>query len=563
MSVKENVIAFDAFKDCSVLALDFETNMAKGKNLSAEIFGVAAYKKNKMLSVSYTADRLDEFWEKNKMPGKTIVYHSAKFDLQVLKAEGFNIDNIKFEDTLLMAHLIDERLRKGLKELRVTALGKEPRANYKAIDKEDIDEFMLYNKLDAEDTIDLYKLYYPMIKKEDLSVVYALEKALVRPLIDMEYDGIKVDLDLLDKQDVMLGDFIDEIEESMTKMNSGMPLNCNSTKQLQVLFFQKLGVEPLNAWRTKTGYSTNVQVLSILATRGGEVGASAQLVMEHRRFSKLRNTFTQGLKTKHVNGYIYPSFNATGTVTGRLSCSDPNLHQIPRTEYIEGDLDTHIRSAFICEKDEYLITADYSQIELRMMAELSGDKNLCSVFREGIDVHQRTADLIGSTRQEAKALNFGIGYGMGANSFAQATKISIHAALKFIDAFWNNYGELASFMEKMKKNVKRVGYLRTISGRKRRFNYYDDSVARQTMNTVIQGSSADILKMAIVKIYNNIDRLLARLVMNVHDEISVISKRVYAEECKEIMKYSMENAIPTSVPLTADPVIGRRWSENK
>lgn len=555
-------VAFDAFKDSKVVSLDFETGQGKGKYLSAELFSVATYKKGKKVAVAMAADRLKEFWEKNKMADKTLVFHNAKFDLQVLKAEGFNIDNIKFEDTLVMAHLIDETMRKGLKDLRVTALLKPKRPKWKDIDKSNTAEYLQYSKEDAEDTIDLYKLYYPQIKKEDLSVVYNLELEAIRPVIEMEFYGLKVDLPLLDKQDDMLLGFITDLEASLTRVNAG-PLNCNSTKQMQALFFGKLGVTPLNSWRTKTGFSTNVQVLDYLKDKKGVIGATAQLVLDHRKYAKLRSSFTQGLKKRQVDGYIYPSFNTTGTVTGRLSGSDPNLHQIPRNEYISGDLDTHIRSAFICEEDEYIITADYSQVELRLMAELSGDKNLCQVFKENIDVHQRTADLIGSDRQTAKGLNFGIGYGMGGHSFAHKTGIPVSEALMFIDSFWTNYSELASFMDFMKENVRRVGYLRTISGRKRRFKYFDDGVARQVMNTVIQGSAADLIKMAMIKIYRNMDRSRARLCMNVHDEISTISKRDYAEECKEIMKYSMETAIPTSIPMTATIFIGKRWSENK
>lgn len=550
----------DKFSSADVLSLDFETD----ENKKMEMFSVGCKSGRKTLSAAFGRERFPEFWEKNK--DKKLIFHNAKFDLGVIKREGYDHHLTNFEDTIIMAHLLDETQRKALKELRVSALGKPERATWDEVDKSDKQAYMEYAAADAEDTLDLYHLFKDSIVSEELETVYNLEKQVIFPVIDMEYYGSKIDDKLIHRQEKFLSKKIDEIYETI-KTTTGFEVNLKSTKQLQELFFKVLKYPARNEWRTKTGISTKESVLEYIAgdRRYPEAQDVATKMMTHRKYSKILSAFVSGLiERMDESGYIFPSFNSLGTVTGRFSGSDPNLQQIPREEFVKGNMDTHIRSLFICEPDEYIITADYSQIELRLMAELSHDKNMCQAFRDGADIHQMTADMLGCSRQDAKTLNFGVGYGMGAGAFAATTGLSFDQAQDYIYQFWTRYSGLEDFFQRMVKETQRLGYVRTISGRKRRFyGQYDDSSMRQTMNTVIQGGAADLIKTAMIKAYRELDHKRSRFLMQVHDELSIAAKREYAEESKEILKYCMEHAIKASIPLLAEPKIGVRWSDNK
>lgn len=552
----------ESLKKASVVALDFETYGLH--DWRTTLFSYAWRDGKKVIGVAAKPTEWDAFWEIVK--DKKIVFHNADFDLKVLKFNDIDIERIDFEDTMIMSHLLDEIRRKSLKDLRVSVLGKPERKRYKDVDQDNEVEFMEYAREDAIDTLELYEEFDPLIDEEELRTVYELEKAVIFPMIDMEYYGVMVDVNLLYKQDVMLQGFIDEITAFLQNM-AGYELSLTSNSQIQKFLFEDLKVHPRAEWRNKTGYSVAADVLeSLVMECTGPAKVAVEKILDFRKFSKLRGTFTQGLLEKiDQHGYVRPSFNAMGAATGRFSCSNPNLQQIPRASFIEGDLDTHIRSLFLPSPGRFMITADYSQIELRMMAEISKDRRMCECFRAGIDLHQLTADMLGISRQNAKSINFGVGYGLGPGGYARGAGISWSEASAHINAFWDTYSGLDSFMGHIRRHAQSVGYVRTISGRKRRFpsEYSSDQVDRMAMNTVIQGSSADLMKMALVKIYDNLDHVRARILMTVHDEISVEVDLDYAEECLEIVKFQMEHAIQASIPLTAEPVIGKRWSENK
>jgi len=513
------MIDLKEFIQYPLLAIDFETANTgdegesaigtHGDNKKIEIFSVAAKKGNKIIGGAYPEDQWDSFWRRIKT--KTIVFHNAKFDLAVIKARGIDIHLIKFEDTLIMAHLLDESRTKKLKELRRLVLGKPARTAWVDVNKENRKEYFEYAKLDAIDTLELYYDFRSQITAEDLEVVYELEKQVVFPTLEMEYYGIKLDLDLLVKQDIMLTNFMDDIQsridgalgqkllgeliptKTIKKQTEKKSLNISSHKQMQHLFYGKLGYPRREEWRTKTGFSINAVVLDIISKdrhKEHKVARKlAEMIVRWRLYEKTQNSFTKPfLQKKDGKGYIFGSFNSSGTKTGRFSASRPNLEQIKRDPFIEGDMDTNLRSLFICEEDEYLIGADYSQIELRVMAELSKDPIMCKAFLDGMDIHQTTADAIHCSRDEAKTINFGTSYGMGSQGFSNQTGISIRKARGFIEAYWRKYSRLFQFFNDIKKSAAQVGYVRSISGRKRRFyERFDGSAARQATNHPVQG----------------------------------------------------------------------------
>ena len=388
------------------LALDFETN----ETLNMVIFSVAGKNKNKIISGAYESNEFKTFW--NLYHDKLLVFHNAKFDLTVLKTEGYDFEKVQFEDTMIMAHLLDENRRKALKELRQTVLGKPARLEWKDIDKTNIKEYLEYAEADAIDTIELYFDMKEQITAEGLETAYAIEKRVIYPTIDMGYYGCKIDVELIDFQNALLGTEIDELEKKIYK-EAGYEFNLRSTKQVQKLFYEDLKYPPRKYWATKTGFSTAVGVLQVLSKdiRYSRVKLCAESLLLHRKYTKLLSAFGLSLKKKlRDNQRIYPSFNAVGTVTGRYSCSDPNLQQIPKEEFYKGDLKTHLRSLFIADKGKKLVTADYSQIELRLMAALSRDVRMCKAYVNKEDLHQVTADLLYLSRNAAKTLNFMIGY---------------------------------------------------------------------------------------------------------------------------------------------------------
>jgi DNA polymerase-1 len=559
------MVALEKFKELpGPLSLDTETNREPGDRCRMELFSVAAKKKGKVIGGAYPVDRFDEFWDSNKR--KLLVFHNAKYDLQVLKAHGKKIDRISFEDTMIMASLLDETRRKGLKELRVSVLGKKDRDKWEDVDKQDIQKYKEYAKEDAIDTLELYYAFFPEIVVQGLEVVYDLEKAVIYPTIEMEYYGIKVDRKLLLSQKALLEEYIEEIYKKIIE-KVGFEINLRSSKQMQDLFFSKLGYSPLEEWRNKTGYSVAVGVLEYMSRdrNAPVVQDIAGRMLRHRKYSKLQSAFVLPILDKlDSKDYLRASFNGQGTVTGRFSSSGPNLQQISRDEFVEGDLDTHLRSIFICEPDEYLLGSDYSQIELRVAAELSRDKAMIKAFLAGVDIHQRTADLVSCSRSHAKTLNFGVLYGMGPGAFSLATGISFEEAREYISKFWREYHGLEAFFDSACKEVMRHGYVRTMSGRKRRFfGVFDEAVKRRVVNTIVQGTAADLIKLAMVYAYKNMDNSLCRFGMQVHDELVMVTKDSYAEEAMEILRYSMEKVISTLIPLRSVPKLGFKWSEIK
>jgi len=396
-----------------------------------------------------------------------------------------------------------------------------------------------------------------------------LEMPLLPILAEMEGEGIRIEPRVLKDYGIELGKELESIQAKTYKI-VGHEFNLSSTKQLQKVLFEERKLKP--GKKIKTGYSTDVAVLEELA-REDEVPA---LILRHRTLSKLKSTYVDTLADEaDRNGRLHTNFDQTGTATGRLSSREPNLQNIP----IRDEEGRRIREAFTAKPGWVLISADYSQIELVVLAHLSGDKNLVSAFTEGKDVHARTASLIfgldekkvlSEQRRIAKTINFGVMYGMSAFRLANELNISRTDAAAFIEAYFKTYSGIREHIESLIRKTEESGYASTILGRRRfipainsRNKTEKAAAERVAVNTPIQGSAADIVKTAMIKL----DRALtavespARLLLQVHDELILECPKDAAKETCALVKSEMENAVKLTIPLRVSVETGKRWGD--
>jgi len=402
---------------------------------------------------------------------------------------------------------------------------------------------------------------------------YEIELPLIEVLADMEYRGFKVNTEGLKQFSAKLDDRIKACEEEIYEL-AGETFNINSPKQLGVILFEKLGLPVLK--KTKTGYSTDAEVLEQLASRNEAVSK----ILEYRQLVKLKSTYAEGLL--HVvnpsTGRIHSSFNQTVTATGRISSTEPNLQNIP----IRLEMGREIRKVFIPENDEYLLSdADYSQIELRVLAHITGDENMIAAFRNNEDIHTSTASVVFNVpkeqvtpllRSRAKAVNFGIVYGIGDFSLAKDLGITRKEARKYIDDYLERYPGVKKYMHETVENGKEKGYVETIFKRRRYLpelkssNFNQRSFGeRVAMNMPIQGSAADIIKIAMVKVYKELKEhnMKSRLILQVHDELIIETHISEKEKVEKILQDCMQNAVKLDVPLIAEVKTGSSWYETK
>lgn len=585
MGKKQERNPIELLRQCETLAFDVENDPTTHK---LEMFSAAGRRDGKIISAAFMPDRMDEFL--HNCGDKMFIGHNFKHEQKIMTWRNkenprvkWNSEKVKFHDTMIQAHLLDETALKDLKTLRVRVLGLPARKGWKDIDKNNKEEYLNYNREDSVDSLLLHEEQMPKIISEGLEEVYDLERAVVYPLVAMETRGCLLDLKLLEKQRALLEEYIYTINKKIKK-EVGYELNISSTKQLQDLFFRVLQYPFKDDWRTKTGVSTASPVLEWIAEDKSKKNASAakiaKLLTDNRMYSKVLSAFINPFIEKNIDGYIYGSFNACGTVTGRFSASDPNLQQVKaepfdflkdsKGKYIVNedgdyipDYDTHLRSLFIAEKGKYLLTADYSQIELRMAAILSRDRNMCNAFIHGADPHALTASLVGCTRRQAKVINFATLYGMGGPSMAHKLGVSPQEGYSYINKFWKGYPGIKSLKDEIIRIGEKQGFIRTISGRKCRFTNRTKGIATTGLNSAIQGSCADLMKAAMVSIWKEMDHKRYTPIMTVHDEYTGQVDIDYAEEAKEIKQYCMENVFKSIVPIIAEPKVGLRWSETK
>ncbi len=404
------------------------------------------------------------------------------------------------------------------------------------------------------------------LKKENLLKLYQeVEFPLSYILFEMEERGVPIDREHLERIGKELSEKLKEIEEEIFKI-AGYRFNINSTKQLSKLLFEELGLKPLK--KTKSGYSTDVETLTTLALEGHKI---AKLLLEYRKTSKLKSTYIDGL-LKHLeeNGRVHTKFLQTSTATGRLSSIEPNLQNLPT-----GDpLSKKIRQAVRAEEGFTLVWADYSQIELRILAHLSQDEKLIEAFKEGRDIHSETAkhlfkskEVSEEMRRVAKTVNFGIIYGMSPHGLSERLGIPFQEAQEFIDKYFKTFPKVKEFIEETIKEAYEKGYVVSLFGRRRPLpelkdrSYHVRSFGeRAAVNAVIQGSAADIMKLAMVNLSRELAKFEAYMLLQVHDEIVIETRDETTEQVKERVKETMEKAVELSVPLEVKVEAGKRWS---
>jgi len=414
--------------------------------------------------------------------------------------------------------------------------------------------------------------FEPLIRESQVEALYReVEMPLSRVLTDMEIQGVNVDPEVLAKLSLKITNNLETIEKSVYD-TAGERFNINSTAQLQVILFEKLGLSPLT--KTKTGYSTGVDVLQRLS---GE-HELPRLILEYRSLDKLKNTYIDALpKLIHPRtGKVHTSYNQAVTATGRLSSSNPNLQNIP----IRSGLGREIRKAFVASgPGRVLLDADYSQVELRILAHLSQDVELHRAFEEDADIHRRTAarilgvkseEVSDDMRSRAKMVNFGVIYGMGARGLAQSLGIDFKEAKQFIEDYFENYPGVKRFIDETIKAARKDGAVSTLLGRVRQLPEIDSRdrrlrafAERTAVNTPVQGTAADIIKVAMVQLDAKLKSggFQARMILQVHDELLLDLPEEELEKVKPMVKDTMETAIELDVQLKVDMAVGRNWLE--
>ncbi|MCQ2550878.1 MAG: DNA polymerase I [Clostridia bacterium] len=409
------------------------------------------------------------------------------------------------------------------------------------------------------------------IEKENLKEVMGkCELPLIEVLASMEKEGITVDLDILDSLGTYFKQEISSLEEKIYSL-ADEQFNINSPKQLGDILFGKLNLPA--GKKTKTGYSTSAEILDKLKDDYEIV----KYILNYRTVSKLNSTYVEGLKPLLVGDKVHAHFQQTVTATGRISCTEPNLQNIPVRE----ELGRELRKAYIASGDKVLIGADYSQIELRVLAHLSQDHELMDAFLNGEDIHRTTASKVlgipfdqitPEQRRSAKAVNFGVIYGMSSFGLSSELSITRKEAEKYINDYFTKYEGVKQFMDLQKENAKELGYTLTALGRKRYVNEIKSSnfMVRQlgerlAMNSPIQGTAADIIKIAMIKVYERLKKedIDAKLILQVHDELILESSRKDCDKAKEILVEEMMNAFDLLVPLLCEPNVGHSWYELK
>ena len=515
--------------------------------------------------------------EKIKKIGQNI-----KYEYVVLANYGIGLNGISF-DTMVASYLCNpSKLNHNLEDISIEFLNHKMTTpieeligkgkNAITMDKVEIDKVSAYCCEDSDVTLRLKSVIEKAIAQKDLRELFnKVEIPLIPVLGTMERNGVSIDKEYLVQLSGEMEKKLDALTKKIYKI-AGEEFNINSPKQLSKILFEKLKLPVIK--RTKTGISTNEDVLTKLASKH-ELPKS---LIEYREFAKLKSTYVDSLPEliNPETGKVHTSFNQTVTATGRLSSSDPNLQNIPiRTE--EG---RKIRRAFIASsKDSLLLSADYSQIELRVLAHLSGDKQLAKAFREGRDIHTYTASLVfgidekdvsSEMRGMAKTVNFGIIYGMSPYGLSQSLGIEVDKAKEFIDSYFARYPDVKQYMDGLIEAVRKDGYAVTMLGRRRyipEINSPDmrlrQFAERTAINTPIQGTAADIIKVAMISIEENLEKkgLESKMILQVHDELVFDCPRKEIDELKKIVKHGMEDVIKLKIPVEAHIEVGKNWLE--
>ena len=506
--------------------------------------------------------------------------HNANYDVSVLANHGVHCRNVDF-DTMIAAHLLTKGAL-GLKNLALNVLGEEMTPITKLIgtgrkqitfDQVDIESAVPYAAADADMTGRLRDILSGQL--DDLGLrplLEELEMPLVPVLVNMQSHGIKVDAGALHEMSRDLNQQMQQVEQALYD-SIGHTVNINSPQQLSDLLFKELGLPRTK--RTKTGYSTDANSLDGLKGLHPVVDN----ILEYRQISKLKSTYVDALP-EMINprtGRIHTSYNQTGSATGRMSSSDPNLQNIP----IRTELGRQVRKAFVAQDspDWLLFSADYSQIELRVLAHLSQDPGLLEAFRRGEDIHSSTASLMfgvpinevtSDNRRIAKVLNFGVIYGLSPHGIAQQTEFSREEGARFIEDYFSKYPRIQEYLENVKAKTRETQYVETVMGRRRylpdinaaNFNVRG-AAERMAINMPIQGTAADIMKLAMIRVHRRLEeeKLQAKMLLQVHDELVFEVPQEELEAIKKVVFDEMPAALELDVTLKVDIKWGPTWGD--
>jgi len=506
---------------------------------------------------------------------------NLKYDMNVLGNYDIHMQGIQ-HDTMLASYVLDSTLRHGMDDMAVRHLSYST-THYEDIagkgakqipfNQVEVKVASPYAAEDADITLRLHNIFWPQLKETPTlkSVYKDMELPLLPVLSRMERNGVLLDVKMLAKQSTQITQRLGELEQGIYK-EAGQEFNIGSPKQLQVILFEKMEL-PVISKTPKGQPSTAESVLVELA----HDYALPKLILEYRSLSKLKSTYTDKLplQVAESTGRVHTSYQQAVAATGRLSSTDPNLQNIPvRTE--EG---RRIRQAFIAAPGYKMVAADYSQIELRIMAHLSGDKGLLDAFSKGLDVHSATAAEVFSVsvdevtkdqRRSAKAINFGLIYGMSAFGLAKQLDITRPEAQEYVDLYFQRYPGVKDYMEQTKEKAKEKGYVETVFGRRLYLHEINAKngmrrqyAERTAINAPMQGTAADIIKRAMIELDKEIqtEKFDMRMIMQVHDELIFEIKESQVDEAINVVRQKMEGAAELSVPLLVDVGIGINWDE--
>ncbi len=506
------------------------------------------------------------------------VCQNGKYDIAVLRRYNMEVNNFYF-DTMLASYVIDPDERHGMDDLSEKYLNYQPiplssllgaKKDPSKIFDVDLNELSNYSCEDADVTFRLFNTLSKIVDDNKLNrVCYDIEFPLVKVLEDMEREGVKIDEAFLKSLSNDLTSSLNQFSAEIWK-SAGESFNINSSQQLQKILFDKLGLD--TGKKTKTGFSTDAKSLEALQGKHEII----DLILKYREVQKLKSTYTDALPQliNKQTGRIHTNFNQTIAATGRLSSTNPNLQNIP----IRTELGREIRKAFIPkDKNHIILSADYSQIELRIMASICGDNNLSAAFENGEDIHRSTAALVFQVppsevnpdmRRKAKEVNFGILYGIGAFGLKTRLGIPQSHAKEIIDNYFKTFSKVKDYMDSAIKNARLKGFAETLTGRRRflrNINSNNQTVRgfeeRAAINMPIQGTAADMIKVAMIEIFNDLNKrkLKSKMILQVHDELVFDVLKSELDEVKELVKHHMETSFPLNVPIVAETGVGDNW----
>lgn len=582
-------------EDAGLCAIDTETDGLKP--LENNLIGIClAFKENSTYYVPFghKTEELQLSKEKvveilkpvleNKLIKKFL--HHAQFDVLTLYKAGIKLENIVF-DTMIAASLLTTELNNkvGLKYLSQYYL-KMPMQSFqsltkklgvKSFDKVDLKHASKYGAYDAHQTLLLTKILMPKLEQNGFANLYNLiEHPVIEVLIEMQKTGVLVDQQILEQLDLCVMNELDKIRALIASIVGPelIDINLNSPKQLEDLLFNKLGLKPIKKTTQKTGYSTDYEVLVQLA-KSHDIPV---FIIRYRELAKLKSTYIEGLRNfiNSKTNKVHTQFSQIAVATGRLASSDPNLQNVPLDNM---DLPIHIRSAFIAPKNELLISVDYSQIELRVLAYLSQDKALIQAFNNNADIHAKTAanifeinpeQVTTEQRQVGKRINFSILYGLTPYGLAKDLDISYKMAELYINRYFSQYSGVRAWMDHVILETKELGYVQTLWGRRRyipgiheKNKSLYEAAQRVAINTIAQGTAAELMKLGMINTQKMLfqDKLEAKLLLQIHDELIFSAAQDKAEKIAFLIKNKLENIVDWNIPLITNVRIGQNWEK--